>query len=114
MIKPLANRILIRPFENSDLSDGGVYIGQATTTFVNGCDKAVQTTVGEVLAVGEGKYNRRGVRRPPDVPIGSVVTFSDTCGTHVSHEDEDYLLITEDDVVGFMDKPTTVELVYES
>jgi len=113
MLKPLADRILVKPVQNSELSMGGIFTGQATTTFVADKDKAVQITVGEVLAVGQGVYNKKGKRRPPDVPIGSIVTFSDTCGVPVK-DDDDYLLIREQDVVGFMDKPTTVELVYES
>jgi len=114
MLKPLSDRILVKPFENSDTSNGGIFVGQATTTFTPEPGKVKQTTVGEVLAVGVGKYDRKGNRRPPDVPIGSVVTFSDTCGRTVEHEGEELMFIREADVVGFMDKPTTVELVYDS
>lgn len=114
MIKPLSNRILIKPFENSEMSNGGVYKGQATTTFVRDRDKAVQQTVGEVLAVGPGKYLDNGKRFPPATPLGSFVCFSDTCGVPTKVNGEDLLLITEDDVAGFLDNPTTVELVYRN
>jgi len=114
MIKPMADRILVKPYQNSETSVGGIYTGQATTTFVSGMDKTVQVTVGKVIAIGEGKYDKRGKRRPPDVPIGSYVTFSDTCGLKAEVDGDEYLFIREQDVVGFMDKPETVELVYDN
>jgi chaperonin GroES len=114
MIKPLHDRILIKPFRNSEFSTGGIYQGSPMTTFVMDKEKAEQVTVGEVLAVGEGKYNRKGQRRPVDVPIGSWVCFSDTCGKSVTEEGEDYLMIREGDVYGYLPEPTTVENIYRS
>ena len=108
----LRNRILVKPYENSELSHGGVYTGVATTTFTPEDGKKKQQTVGEVISVGKGIYSKKGKRRPPDTPIGSYVTFSDTCGKKVKINDEDLLVITENDVMFFMDEPTTVELVY--
>lgn len=108
-LKPIGNRILVKIFENSDTSDGGIFVGQATTTFVNGKDKAVQETVGEVIAVGTGVDTKKG-RRPIDVEIGQVVCFSDTCGRVV---DDQHKMIREDDIAFFMDDKTTVELIYK-
>jgi len=110
MIRPLSDRILVKPIENSDLSHGGIYTGQPTTTFVAGKDKAVQTMAGEVLAVGTGKPDRHGRKRPPDVPIGSYVCFSDTCG----QEADGNMFIRESDVIGFLERPCDVEMVYAS
>jgi chaperonin GroES len=113
MIKPLSDRILVRPVENSEFSKGGVYTGMPTTTFVADKDKTIQRTVGEVLAIGPGIWNK-GKRRPPDTPIGSYVTFSDTCGKEVEYEGSKYLFIREPDVMGFVDKPVDVELLYRN
>ena len=107
-LKPIGNKILVKLFENSNTSDGGVYIGQATTTFVNGKDKAVQETVGEIIAVGTGIDTKKG-RRPIDVEIGQVVCFSDTCGRQV---DDEHKMIKEEDIAFFMDEAKTVELTY--
>ncbi len=109
MIKPLSDRILIKPLENSDLSHGGIYTGQPTTTFVAGKAKAVQTMAGQVIAVGKGKANSKGIRRPPDVPIGSFVCFSDTCGQTV----DDFMFVREADIIGFLQRPYDVEIMYE-
>ena len=113
MIKPLSDRILVKPIENSEFSKGGVYTGMPTTTFVVDKDKTVQRTVGEVLAIGPGAWKNNG-RRSPEVPVGSYVTFSDTCGKEVEYEGDKYLFIRESDVMGFVDKPVDVELLYRN
>ena len=112
MIKPLHDRILVKPIDNSEFSDGGVYQGSPMTTFIANVDKGKQVTVGEVLAVGEGKVTKYGVKRPPETPIGSLVCFSDTCGIPVNHDGEDYLFIREKSVYGYLPDPTSVEHVY--
>ncbi len=110
MIKPLRDNILVKFHENSELSDGGIFTGQATTTFVNGKDKDVQRTVGEIVALGSGVYMDSGQKRPIEAGIGDVVCFSDTCGKYV---DDEHLMIREQDIAFFMDKSTTVELTYK-
>ena len=110
MIKPLHDRILVKVFRNNEFSDGGIYQGSPMTTFVRDISKAEQVTVGEVISVGEGKYNKKGQRRAPEPPIGSIVCFSDTCGRDVG--DDDYLMIRESDVYGYLPEFTSVEHIY--
>ena len=109
-IRPLFDRVLVKLHQNSDTSDGGIYTGQATTTFVNGKDLAVQETVGTVVAIGNGKINDAGIRRPPEANIGDVVVFSDTCGRYI---DDEHKMIREGDIAFFMDEVKTVELTYK-
>lgn len=115
MIKPLADRILVKPIPNTEVSKGGIFTGTPTTTFVqnkiNG--KATQQTVGKVIAIGPGKWGKNA-RRCPDVPIGSYVAFSDTCGREVEYENEKYLFIRESDVAFIMPSALDVEHVYRS
>ena len=106
MIRPLSDRILVKPIENKESSKGGVYIPKATTTFVADRSKCVQTTIGKVIAIGSGNP------RKPDVRLDSIVVFSDTCGKRVKHENEEYLFIREQDVIGFLNNEVNVELVY--
>lgn len=113
MLRPLSDRILIKPLENSDLSKGGIYTGQPTTTFIAGKARAVQTMAGEVLAIGAGKPDKNGRKRPPDVPVGSFICFSDTCGQRQTVDGEDFIFIREGDVIGFLERPCDVEMIYE-
>ncbi|MBT8449485.1 MAG: hypothetical protein KJO69_07340 [Gammaproteobacteria bacterium] len=111
MIKPTEDRIAIKPIPMSEYSEGGVYRGTPMTTFVADKSKTQQVTTGKVMAIGPGKYNKKGYRRAPDVPIGAIVCFSDTCGSRI---DDELILIREDDVIGFMEQPKDVEILYDS
>ena len=108
-MKMIGNKILVKVHENADTSAGGIYVGQATTTFVAGEDKTVQKTVGEVVAVGTGVETKKG-RRPIACEVGDIVCFSDTCGQKF---DDEHLWIREGDIAFFMDTVETVELIYE-
>lgn len=114
MINPLRDGILVKPYEISEFSKGGIYQGQPTTTFVANKAKEVQTTVGKVVRVGKGKYNGDGNLEPVKIAIGKYVVFSDTCGKPVNDNNEKYLIISEQDVIGFVEEPTDVELIYEN
>lgn len=112
MIQPLSDRIFVKPIENSEYSTGGIYTDRAKTTFSQ--DGKYQTTVGEVVAVGLGKDNKKGVRRPPECKIGDIVVFSDSCSRRVEIEGEEYLVLREPSIAFFMEEAATVEHVYEA
>jgi len=112
MIRPMKDRILVKPIKNPETSEGGIFIGQATTTFVADKDKAEQVTMGEIIAIGPGKRNKRGQVIPIDAKCGDVVTFSDTCGRQVELDGEQYLFIREGDIAGFIDGVNSVEVLY--
>lgn len=115
MLQPLSNRVLVKPIENSGYSKGGIFIDKPKSEFQrSGDQKYVQRCVGEVMAVGPGKYGKKGLRRKPDVAIGSMVSFSDSCGHAVEYEGENYIFIREDDIMFLMDDKTDVYLEDES
>lgn len=111
MIRPLANRIVVKPITGDGVTKSGLWVPLPTTTFTEDGKPKQQITVGRVLAVGPGKDHKKG-RRAPDVKLGEVVTFSDTCGYLAEIDGEQYRIIREDDVVGYTDPETTVEVLY--
>lgn len=114
MIRPLDDRIVVKPIENSEYSKGGIYQGQAKTSFSQNVGRSVQQTVGEIVAVGPGKRSKKGKRRPVEAKIGDIVAFSDSCSRKVDIDGEDYLFIREPSIAFFMDTPKTVEHTYEN
>jgi len=112
MIQPLSDRIVVKPIESSEYSKAGIYTDRAKTTF-NQMVGDYQVTTGHVVAVGPGEYNKKGNRRPVDVPIGAIVAFSDSCGRTVEIEGEEYLMIREPSVAFFMEEALEVEHVYK-
>lgn len=55
---------------------------------------------GEVIAVGEGKFRDDGSRQPLDVKAGDRVLFGKYSGSEVKIDDEEYLIMREDEILG--------------
>lgn len=98
MIKPLDNRLVVEPIvrDRSTL----LWVPQETSTKTwRGFGEQPAVTVGRVVAVGPGKY-QRGKRRPVEARVGDVVHFSDSCYRPFRDGDKEYGFIREDDIVG--------------
>ena len=88
-IKPLHDRIVVKPIEAEELSAGGIVIPD------NAKEKPQQ---GEVLAVGPGRRDDKGERIPMDVKVGDVVIYGKFGGNEVKVDGEKYLLMRADDI----------------
>jgi chaperonin GroES len=53
-----------------------------------------------VIAAGDGKINENGTRRPLDVKPGDRVLFGKYSGSEVTIDDQDYLIMREDEILG--------------
>ncbi len=89
-IRPLADRVVVKPLEETEQMRGGLYIPDTAK------EKPQQ---GEIVAVGEGKLTDDGKRIPPDVKAGDRVLYGKYSGTEVTVEDEQYLILRESDVL---------------
>ena len=92
-IQPLADRVVIRPLEESEQMRGGLYIPDTAK------EKPQQ---GEVIAVGPGKISDEGKRIAPDVQVGNRVLYGKYSGTEVNVEGEEYLILRESDVLAII------------
>jgi chaperonin GroES len=59
---------------------------------------------GEVIAVGSGKIGEDGKRQPMEVKKGDKILFGKYSGQEVKIEDEEYLIIREEDILGIIEK----------
>lgn len=98
MIKPLDNRLLVRPIV-------GIHAQFWTPEEKSRWGNGLKACRGEVLAVGPGQWMKDGTRRPVDVRVGEVVHFSDSCGRPYQRGDETLYFIREDDVAFIEDEP---------
>jgi chaperonin GroES len=89
-IQPLADRIVIKPLEETEQMRGGLYIPDTAK------EKPQQ---GEVVAVGPGKVDDNGKRIAPEVKVGDKVLYGKYSGTEVTVADEQYLILRESDVL---------------
>ena len=90
-IKPINDRILIRPSKDEEKTDGGLYLPDTATK--------EKPTEGEVVAVGPGRLDKGGKRIPLEVKAGDKGFYSKWAGTEIKVEDEKYLLVKEDDIL---------------
>ena len=88
-LKPLADRVLIKPDAAKQKTASGLYIAS------NAQEKPQS---GTVVAVGAGKLDVKGERMPIDVKEGDVVIYGEFGGIEVKVDGEDYLLMRADDM----------------
>lgn len=88
-LKPLGDRVLIKPEPAEQKTATGLYIAS------NAKEKPQR---GEVVAVGAGKLNDKGERMPIDVKVGDTVIYGKFGGNEVKIDGEDYLLMRADDI----------------
>ena len=60
--------------------------------------------VGNVEAVGEGKFDDNGKRIPLDVKKGDRILIGKYAGTEIKIEDDEYLILREDEVLAIVEK----------
>jgi chaperonin GroES len=90
-IRPLKDRVLIRPIEEETKTAGGIYLP----------DTAKERPVrGEVVAVGPGRYiEEKGDRVPVPLQTGDKVIYGKYAGTEVRIEGEEYKILEAKDVL---------------
>jgi len=92
-LKPLEDRIVIKPLDAEEKTSGGIIIPD------NAKEKPQK---GEVVAVGPGKYSDSGNRIDMTLKKGDTVLYGKYSGTEVKIEGEDHLIMRESDVLAVM------------
>ena len=93
-IKPLYDHILVERIEE-EIKKGGIIIPDTAK------EKPQQ---GKVIAVGSGRRDDKGNKIPLEVKKGDIILFGKYAGTEVKVEDKEYLIITEGDILGIVEK----------
>ncbi len=88
-VKPLADRVVVKPFEETEMKKGGIIIPDTAK------EKPMQ---GEVVEVGPGRMTDDGKKIPLEVTKGDKVLYGKYSGTEVSIADEEYLIMRESDI----------------
>ncbi len=88
-LKPLGDRVIVKAAEAETKTQSGLYLTTSSQE---------KPQRGEVLAVGEGRFDSEGKRIPLDLKVGDTVIYSKYGGTEVKLEDEEYLILRADDI----------------
>jgi chaperonin GroES len=94
-VRPLQDRVLIRRVAEEEKTKGGIIIPDTAK------EKPAE---GEVIAVGNGKYDDKGTLRPLNVKKGDRVLFGKYSGNEIKIEGVDHLILREDDILGVLEK----------
>ena len=93
-IKPLEDRILVKPLDAEQTTASGLVIPDTAKE---------KPQEGEVLAVGPGRWDEDGEHRIPlDVNVGDKVLYSKYGGTEVKYQGEEYLILSARDVLAVL------------
>ncbi|MBM44380.1 MAG: co-chaperone GroES [Phycisphaerae bacterium] len=93
-VKPLEDRILVRPLEAEDKTESGIYLPESAK------EKPMR---GTVVAMGPGRLLENGERVSPSVKNGDVVVYSKYAGTEVEIKNENHLIIRESELLGVIE-----------
>ena len=93
-LKPLGDRVLVKPAPKEEKTSSGLYIESAAQELPQR---------GEVLAVGTGKLDQNGNRIALDVKVGDQVFYGKFGGTEVKIDDQELLLLRADDILGVLE-----------
>jgi chaperonin GroES len=93
-IRPLHDRILVKRLEEQEVKKGGIIIPDTAKE---------KPQEGKVIAVGTGKVGEDGKKIPLDVKAGDKILFGKYSGSEVKVEDEEYLILREEDVLGILE-----------
>ncbi len=89
-IKPLADRVLVKPVDELEVKKGGIIIPDTAKE---------KPQEGEVIAVGKGRVTSKGERIALEVKKGDRVLFRKYSGTEISVEDKKYLILQENEIL---------------
>ena len=92
-LKPLEDRILVRPEEGEETTISGIVIPDTAKE---------KPQEGTVLAVGPGKRSDTGDLIPMDVKEGDRVVYSKYGGTEIKVEGEELLILSARDVLAIV------------
>ncbi len=89
-IKPLGDRVLVKPLEQEEVEKGGIIIPDSAKE---------KPQEGKVVALGTGKKDDDGKLVPFNVKKGDKVLMPKYGGTEVKVGDDEYQIVREDDIL---------------
>jgi len=93
-IKPLGDRIVVKPLEAENKTKGGIVLPDTAK------EKPQEA---KVVAVGKGKVLENGTVRAPEVKVGDKVLYGKYSGNEITtKEGEELLILREEDILAII------------
>jgi chaperonin GroES len=94
-LKPLADRVVVKPLVKEEVTKGGLVIPDTAKE---------KPQEGEIVAVGPGKLGDDGKRIELEVKKGDRVIYAKYAGTEWKHDNEEYIILRESDILAKLSK----------
>ncbi|TFH36818.1 MAG: co-chaperone GroES [Anaerolineales bacterium] len=94
-IKPLADRLVVKPLEQDEVTAGGIVIPETAKE---------KPQKGEVLAVGPGSRDDSGNHIAMEVSVKDTVLFAKYAGTEIKNDGEKVLILRESDILAIIEE----------
>ncbi|MDD5060621.1 MAG: co-chaperone GroES [Candidatus Omnitrophica bacterium] len=93
-IKPLGDRIVVKPLEAENKTKGGIVLPDTAK------EKPQEA---KVVAVGKGKTLENGTVHAPEVKVGDKVLYGKYSGNEITtKEGEELLILREEDILAII------------
>ena len=94
-VKPLGDKLIVKRADPQEMTESGIFLPESAK------DKPRE---GEIIATGKGILNREsGEYLPFSVKTGDKVIFTSYAGTEIKVDNAEYLIMTEDDILGIIE-----------
>lgn len=93
-VVPLNDKIVVKRLEAEDKTAGGIVLPDTAK------EKPKQ---GKVISTGDGKMLDSGKRAPFQVKEGDRVLFTSYAGNEVTVDGQEYLIMTEEDILAVVE-----------
>ena len=94
-LRPLGDKIIVKPAAKEEMTKAGIIIPDTV-------DKE-RPEQGEVISVGPGRVLENGNLSPMNVKVGDKVVFKKYAPDEVKLDDEEYLVLSESDVMAVIE-----------
>ena len=94
-VRPLHDRILVKRLAEEQKTAGGIFIPDTAKE---------KPQRGEIVATGKGRINEEGKALALEVKVGDKVLFGKYAGTEIKLDDQEYLMMREEDILGVINK----------
>ena len=92
--KPLKDRVFVQYTSEEEITSGGLYIPDSAKE---------KPQKGVIVSVGSGKVTDDGKKQPLEVKVGDKILFDKYSGSKIKIDNEEYLIIREEDILGIIE-----------
>ncbi|MBI1336686.1 MAG: co-chaperone GroES [Phycisphaera sp.] len=94
-VKPLDDRVLVKPTEAKDKTASGIYLPEGAKE---------KPMTGTIVVTGPGKLSDKGERTAVTVKKGDTVVYGKYAGTEIELEGVKHMIVRESELLGVIEK----------